>query len=134
MRSNVSKLWVSRQPHSPSATGTGGLWGRWVMAPPRLSVRAGMRAVALRLLPCVRAGICAVGDRSRSGRCPVRMPCVRAGRLAEADPASPTPPTCFAMGPRDIGAVGWFTSVPSTGFMRVGGWLKTSSKQRRARS
>ena len=32
MRSNVSKLWVSRRPHSPSATGTGGLWGRWVMA------------------------------------------------------------------------------------------------------
>jgi hypothetical protein len=32
MRFNVSKLLVSRRPHSPSATGTGGFWGRWVMA------------------------------------------------------------------------------------------------------
>ena len=31
-------------------------WREWVMAPPRLSVRAGIRAVALRLPPCVRAG------------------------------------------------------------------------------
>ena len=62
---------------------------RWrglaVMAPPRLSVRAGIRAVALRLPPCVRAGTRAVGDRSRSGRCRVRMPCARAARLAAAE-------------------------------------------------
>ena len=34
-----------------------------VMAPPRLSVRAGIRAVALRLPPCVRAGTRAAEGR-----------------------------------------------------------------------
>ena len=56
-----------------------------VTAPPRLCVRAGTRAVALRLPPCVRAGTRAVGGRWRSGRCRVRTPCVRAGRLAAAE-------------------------------------------------
>ena len=80
-----------------------------VMAPPRLSVRAGIRAVALRLPPCVRAGTRAVGDRSRSGRCRVRTPCVRAGRLAAAESVGP---------------------VASSGHLGRG-MIKTGSKQRR---
>ena len=53
--------------------------------PPRLSVRAGTHAVALRLPPCVRAGIVWWATGRRSGRCPVRTPCARAARLAAAE-------------------------------------------------
>ena len=95
-----------------------------VMVPPRLSVRAGIRAVALRLPPCVRVGMRVVEGRSRSGRCRARMPFARAGPPAAADPASPTPRG------RGMG----ITLVPSAGFMWVGRWLKTGRTQGRARS